>query len=217
VSAPLRNGPPAKADPSELWIRLSELPRPTSARYKFRARNEEVGDIVFRVLTADELSHVRVRAQKEAEAQLGEGAKIGSLAYEEEYEQQKAYQLLALACRQPDDVQFPTWMRPQDVRLALTDDEIAVALLAYAQFRRTSGPVISELTPEEMEAWIKLLQEGAGRFPLARCSGEVLIDLIMYLVSKQAPSATATSSAGSPPGEHSTPQPDVADEGASPA
>ena len=201
-----RNGPPKDTDASDLWVRLTELPRPTSSKHKFRARNEDVGELVFRVLTAGELSQVRSKANAETKKTLDDpDAKAGNLAYEEEYEQQKAYQLLALAARQPDDPQFPTFPRPADVRTALTDDEISVGLVAYAQFRRESGPIIAELTPEEMEAWIKLLQEGGSRFPLARCSGEALIDLIMCLVSKLPTSATGTSSAGSPQDEFASP------------
>lgn len=199
------NGPPKDAEPGELWLRLTELPRPVSGPHPFHARGTEVGKLVFRVLTAEELSFVRIEASRSTKAALGEDAKAGNLAYEEEYEQQKAYQLLQLACRQAEDRNFPAFPRPADVKAQLTDDEIAVALTAYAQFRRESGPMISMLTPAEMEAWIRILQEGASRFPLARLSGEALIDLIMYLVSKLGPSATATSSPGSPQGESASP------------
>ena len=204
------NGPAPATDASELWVKLTQLPRPVSAEHTLRARNEDVGAVVFWVLTAQELSSVRVEASKATKKLLGEDAPKGNLAYEEEYEEQKALHLLSLACRQPDDPRFPAFPKGELVRAQLTDDEITVALTAYAQFRRESGPIIAELTPDEMEAWIKLLVEGGSRFPLARCSGEVLIDLIMYLVSKLPTSATDTSSAGSPLDDSSTPTHDDA-------
>lgn len=214
--APAQGGghPPKGADASELWVKLSELPRPLSPEYTFRARGADVGTLRFWVLTAQELSWVRVEASRETKKLFGEDAIRGNLAYEEELEEQKALHLLQLSCRQPEDPRFPTFRRAAEVREALTDDEITVALTAYAQFRRESGPIISELTPEEMEAWVKVLMEGGSRFPLARCSGEVLIDLTMYLASKLRASATGTSSAGSPPDESSTPRPP---EGADPS
>ena len=199
------NGPPPSAEPSEFWVRLSELPRPVSDEYAFRARGDVVKPIVFWVLTAQELSSVRIEARRAAKAVFGEDAQSGDLAYEEEYENQRACSLLSLACRQPGDTRFPVFPSAREARVQLTDDEIAVALIAYAQFRRESGPIISELTPEEMEAWIELLREGGSRFPLARCSGEALIDLTMYLVSKLSTSPTAPSSAGSPPAAPSSP------------
>jgi hypothetical protein len=73
-------------------------------------------------------------------------------------------------------------------------------LSAYAIFRRESGPIISDITPEEMDAWVELLAKGASRAPLVRCSSEALTDLILYLVSKlKQASSTATSFAGSQP------------------
>lgn len=199
--------PVPKGDPSELWVKLTELPRPLSDEYTFHARGVDVGTLRFWVLTSQELSSVRVEAARETKKLYGEDAVKGNLAYEEELEEQKALHLLQLACRQPTDPRFPTFIRAADVRAQLTDDEITVALTAYAQFRRASGPVISELTPDEMEAWIKVLAEGGSRFPLARASGEVLTDLTMYLVSKLHTFVTPTSSAGSLPDGSSTPTP----------
>jgi hypothetical protein len=202
------NGPTKNDEPSELWVKLTELPRPLSEEMTFRARNEDVGTFKFWVLTAQELSTVRVEASRAAKKLFGDEAVKGNLAYEEEYEEQKALHLLALACRQPGDPRFPTFYSAGKARAELTDDEITSALMAYRDFRVRSGPMISELTPDEMEAWIKLLVEGGSRFPLAaRLSGEALIDLTMFLVSKLRTSATGTSSAGSPPAASSTPTP----------
>lgn len=201
----IKNSPPKDADPSELWVKLSALPRPVSAEHEFKAKNAEVGNFVFWTLTAEQLSWVRVEAHKATKALLGEETKPGIIAYEEEYENQRACFLLSLACRQAADPRFPIFATARGLREQLTDDEIAVALVAYAHFRRESGPILEELTPEEMEAWIKLLQEGASRAPLARLSGAAASDLILYLVSKLGTSATGTSSAGSPPAESATP------------
>jgi hypothetical protein len=208
----------AKVPPSSeapvYWTKLTELPRPTSEEVTVRVRGVEIEKKVrFWVLTAKELSHARVNASRDTQKLLGEDAKVGNLAYEEEYQQQVAYQLLSLAARQADATGFPFFPRPVDVRDQLTDDEIAVLMVAYATFRRESGPILDEITPDEMEAWIKLLMEGGSRFPLARWSGPALTDLAMCLVSKlKAASATGTSSPGSPLG--GSPSPSTDDTGA---
>jgi hypothetical protein len=202
-------GPAKGTDASELWVKLTELPRPVSQKFAFRAKGKDVGDLVFWVLTAGELSRAHAAANRSAKELLDDPeAKVGNLAYEEIYQDQKAIHLMAMVCRQPDDPRFPTFLSAADVRDNLTDDEIAVVLQAYGSFRRESGPIISELTPEEMEAWIQMLSEGASRFPLARLSGEAQTDLVMYLIGKvRTASSTATSSAGSPPDVSSTQTP----------
>lgn len=201
------NGPgkDEKADPGELWTRLTQLPRPKSEEYEFRARGEVAGRLVFWVLTASELATARVEANKATKAALGEDAKVGNLAYEEEYQEWLQIHILWAAARQLDDQRFPSFLSPKKLRELLTDDEITTVIRAYADFRRRCGPILSELTPDEMEAWIRLLQEGGSRFPLAACTTEALIDLISFLVSKLPTSPTGTSSAGSPPGEPASP------------
>lgn len=203
----MNRAPNPKDEPSDLWVKLTELPRPLSEEMTFRARNADVGTFRFWVLTAQELSTVRAEASRAAKKLFGDDAVKGNLAYEEEYEEQKALHLLSLACRQPGDPRFPTFYSAAKARAELTDDEISVALLAYGAFRRQSGPMIAELTADEMEAWIKVLQEGASRLPLARCTSEALTDLVMYQASKlkEAAFSTAISSAGSPPEGSSTP------------
>jgi len=201
------NGPtPAdEANSSKLWNRFSELPRPTSASHTFRARGQDVGTLVFRVLTSGELETAIFNAHTATSEKLGEGAK-GSVAFEEFYLERKGVELIVLACRQPDSPAFPVFTSAKDLRENLTDDEIAVLVAGYNIFRAESGPIVSQLDGAELEAWFQLLAKEASRRPLVSCSGEALTDLVMYLVSRlNAASSTATSSSGEPLGEPSTP------------
>jgi hypothetical protein len=191
---------------SELWIALSQLPRPVSPAHTLRAKGVEVGTLVFWVLTSDELAQTYVQAHKATRDAFGVDDAKGTIAYEEYYLEQKALHLIANACRQPEDVRFPVFPTAKDVRLHLTDDEAGVVLSAYNIFRRESGPILSEITPEVVDAWIEVLQEGASRLPLARCGGDAMTDLVMSLVLRlPRASLTATSSAGAPPDTSSTP------------
>lgn len=199
------NGPPKNANESATWVKFTQLPRPLSEPHVFRARGKDVGTLVFRVLSSAEYAGALVAAHTKSGEMLGADAH-GTVAFEELYLEQKGVNLIALACRQPESPDFPTFLTADDVRQNLTDDEIAVLLAAYAIFRRESGPIISELTGEELEAWFELVMKGASRFPLVRCSGDALADLVMYLASKlRAVTSTATSSPGSPPDASSTP------------
>src|SRR6185312_12030135 len=108
--------------------------------------------------------------------------------------------------RQPDSPEFPVFQTLAEVRENLTDDEAGIVLSAYSIFRKEIGPVISELTPDEMEAWIEVLERGVSRFPLSRFTGEALMDLLMYAVrTRKRDSSTVTTSSGPAAGEPSTP------------
>lgn len=207
VATPGPDGKPQPgANASELWIALSQLPRPVSQAHTLRAKGVEVGTLVFHVLTSDELAKTYVQAHQATRNAFGPDDAKGTIAYEEYYLEQKALHLIAKACRQPNDPRFPVFPTATDVREHLTDDEAGVVLSAYNIFRRESGPMLSEITPEALDAWIEVLKEGASRLPLARCSGEALMDLVMSLVLRQSTvSSTATSSAGAPPDTSSIP------------
>ena len=189
---------------SKLWVKFTELPRPLSEPHVFKAKGVEIGTLVFRVLSSGELESVIMRAHSVVTEKLGEGAK-GTVAFEELYIEQKALELMVLACRQPDSPDFPVFMNAADVR-NLTDDEIAVVIAGYNIFRAESGPIISQIDGNELEAWFDLLAKEASRRPLVACSGAALSDLVMYLVSRlKAATSTATSSPGSPLDEPSIP------------
>lgn len=191
---------------SALFLKLSKLPRPMSDPYVLRARGQEVGTTVFTVLSAGQLAGALASAHRETEKLLGADAK-SFVAYEEVFQELRACHVLALGCRQPESPEFPTFPGGwQTIRDELTDDEIAVLLEAYGSFRRETGPMLQEMTPEECEAMIELLAKGASRLPLSRYTGGALADLVMYLVSTRVTgSSTATSSSGSPAAESSTP------------
>jgi len=204
-AAPAGNGPPKGEDPVALVAKLSQLPRPVSAPHVLRAKGVEVGTVVFHVLSSGELLSVKANAHKATIALLGPDSK-GSVAYEEVYDDQRALGTIHLATRQPDSPEFPVFQTLAEVRENLTDDEAGIVLSAYSIFRKEIGPVISELTPDEMEAWIEVLERGVSRFPLSRFTGEALMDLLMYAVrTRKRDSSTVTTSSGPAAGEPSTP------------
>lgn len=187
-------GPPKDVSPGDLFRRLSERPRPTKAFTLPRLDGFEF-NVVLRVLTENELHFCRANAQKASKEFLGGEQKVGDLGYEEIYQNDVIVQLVCIACRDAEDPKFPAFPSAKAARLVLTTDEFAVLAAAYNEFRRESGPILSEITPSEMESWIRVLKEGASRVPLARLSGEAKSDLILALMEKL---SIATGSAGSP-------------------
>jgi hypothetical protein len=200
------SAPPKDVAPSDLWLKLTQRPRPKTV-VPFPSKDktiggESIGDVALWVLTESELHSVRANADKVAKEFCGATSKSGDLGYEDAYRNEAVFQLVCIACRNPSNLSQPAFVHPKLARQILTTDEIAQLAMAYNAFRLESGPLVSEMTAEEMEAWLQVLREGGSRVPLARLSGEALSDLVMFLVSKLTPS-TGTGSAGSPPGEPS--------------
>lgn len=201
------SGPPKNVEPTALWLALSTKPRPVSivdfpaSKLPGGGVGESIGKVAIRVLTEHELHGCRVNAERTAREMLKDDAKPGNLGYQDIYNNELAFELVYMACRDPDDHGRPVFLHPKLTRELLTTDEVAVLLDAYNLHRAESGPILAELTLAEMEAWIAKLQEGGSRVPLASLSGEAKSDLILHLVRKL---STLTGSAGLPPAEPSS-------------
>lgn len=202
-------GPPPNVEPTELWLRLTQRPRPFTvidfppSKLPGGKPTDPIGKVAIRVLTEHELHECMANAQRAAKEYLkgDTDAKQGNLGYEDIYRNELTFELIYNCCRDPNDINRPVFLHPKLTRKFLTTDELAVLLDAYHLFRSESGPIISEMTVEEMDAWIAKLREGGSRVPLARLSGEAKSDLILYLLEKL---STLTGSAGSPPGSTSS-------------
>jgi hypothetical protein len=193
---------PPKIQPSELWLQLIARPRPTTT-VEFPTRSGTVGKVKIWILNEEELHGCRKDARDEAVSRIGSDPK-GDTAFEDIYRNELVIQLLCRACRAVEDPQHvPAFPTPSIARKVLLTDEWAVLFDAYNKYRAESGPMISEMTVPEMNAWIRELQEGGSRVPLARMSSEGLTDLVMHLVALHTNSSTGNGSAGSQPDESS--------------
>jgi hypothetical protein len=196
---------PEKA--SELWQKLSERPRPsTTVPFPVPKGEKSPGDLVLWVLTDSELMSARANADTAAKKVLLGDIKPGDVGYHDIYSSECAVQILMRAARDPKSPNYdlPLFPSPERLRAKLTTDEISALIMSYGEFRRERGPYLSELTEPELEAWVKVLMEGASRVPLASLSGEALKDLIMYLGWRLRGSPTGTFSAGSPQDDSSS-------------
>jgi hypothetical protein len=198
--------PPKGTDSGELWRKLTALPRPVSDPLDFpeAVNGKPVGQYRLRVLTEGELHYVRREADVAARRMMGQEApKNGevSFGYEDIYRNELSVQLVTLACRDVDHPHvLPAFISAKAARERLSTDQFGVLVSSYNHWRRDIGPELSELTKEEMEAWVKILMEGGRRAPLARLTSEALTDLVMHLVAQVSRSA-ASGSPGSPPAD----------------
>ena len=209
------NGPPANVDPADLWAKLTSLPRPTK-EVTYPRRHPLTGEwledkVSVQVLTEGELMGARAAADIYAKSLLKDAQKSGdaNLGYQDIYRNALVVEVIVRAYRKPTmPGNPPAFPNPDLARRYMTSDEFGVLFQAYCDFQAESGPIISQMEPAEMDAWLERLAEGASQVPLAVLSSDAKNQLLEHSASRLYRSRTDSGSAGQPPSESSfeTPQ-----------
>jgi hypothetical protein len=203
-----QGGPPRDYEPTELYTALMARPRP----YKdvewpgTGSDGKTLGTIRLWVATVSELLSCRANAQNAAKEMLRGETKLGDMGYEDIYRDEVIVELLSKVCRDPKADGAPCFPSAKWLRQQLTVDEMTVLVGHYNEHQRKCGPIIADMSAEELEAWIDMLVGGAsepGPLSFARLSSEMKTDLILGLAARLRKLRTASGSAGSPPGESS--------------
>lgn len=198
-------GPPTDITGSELWRRLSELPRPHEiVDYPREHEGKPVGQLAIQVLTQEEQTAAAVAAETTTrrllklagkEVPRADEAKQG---YVDTYDNECAVELLFRACRDPKDTTRPCFPSTGAIR-SLVSDEVGILVNLYHQVQARIGPIVSTMSDEEFDAWVELLATGASTYPLERLSWGARTDLAARMALLLWESRTGTSSSGSPP------------------
>lgn len=202
-------GPPAHVEPTDLWTRLTTMPRPHT-EVAFPRKDPTTGEmmtdkVVIWILTESELMASRASADAYARELLINPQKSGdaNIGYQQIYNNAVVIECVFRCCRSTLNVKLSAFPSTVMMRKYLTSDELAVLFRAYCTFQAESGPMLSSMTKEEMDAWIAVLKEGGSRLPLSRLPLESVTELLMHSVSFLPKSQTDSGSSGSPPSESS--------------
>lgn len=218
------NQPPANVSPSELFRRLTEMPRPhTTFRYprKDPATRDLVEiEVAIWVLTESELQSARASAELYAQDLLkgnpnklptvavvdgaAEAFRRGSVGYEEIYRNEMVVECVVRAVRDPKNLRLAFFPNAQLARKHCTSDEFAALFEAYCAWQAESGPLVGEMDPETQDAWIARLEEGGSGVPLALLSSVAQSRLLMRLISDRRKSREGSTSSGLPAGGSSS-------------
>lgn len=193
--------PAAPVSDSELWQKLSTRERAHRVvPFPVRRGAEAVGDVAIVALSAREKTTALAEASRVARSYIKERVQNGEHVegYEQVYANLVATEILQHACRRTDDIMIPIFPGAAAIRESFTYDEVGALMGAYAEVQAELGPIVSELSPEELDAWIARLTAG-GRAQLGFFSREALIDLASGLAARIATSQTDNSSPGSQP------------------
>lgn len=203
------NGPPTNIAAGDLWAQICAIPRPSRVADFPRldpASGKPVARVRLMVLTQEEQMLCASAAEKITRAMLkdvpkGDDARRG---YDDVYNNAAAIEILFRACKKEEDATASFFPTPQAIRQALSIDEVGVLFSEYLMAQTELGPIVSKMSPEEMDAWVERLGEGGAMFPLASLSSEMLTSLAFGLACQLHALRTATSSVGSPLEEPAT-------------
>lgn len=187
-------GPDKNIPASELFLKLMETPRPSEV-VDYPRKDESgnpVGKLRIQVLTQEEHDRARIAAHRtmkeqglDREDMLGESVKevLGDTV---------ARELLAMACLTesgPDDGNGrPMYGRVfQDAKdlKKIRSDEIAVLFNRYMFIQAKYGPFETIINDEEeLNAWVKRIEEGGSGFPLLQLPLPALVELTSLLARR---------------------------------
>ncbi len=193
-----------KLEPSELWLALNALPRPTREvpfPRNFPGTDTPVGALVMWPLTQEEQMAANAEADRWTKALLKDPQRKeeANLGYQHTYTNEVAVQVLHRACRDPKNLERPAFPSPKQMRSAFSTDEIGVLFSTYCTVQAELGPIRASMSKEEADALIIRLAEGGSAFPLDSYSWEQQRTLALSMASRLVSCWTAMSSAGLPP------------------
>jgi len=199
--------PPTDIPPSELWLKIQEMPRPHIV-VDFPRKDYEgnpICKIALWVLTQEEQVSAAASATKTTKTLLKDLTLVNgeqARGYEDVYGNEAAVEVLFRACRHPEDVKRPFFPNTAGVR-KLSVDEVGVLMNYYYEAQAKLGPIVSYMSEDEYEVWVKRLAEGASTFPLEQLSSALRNELMLRMALHLHVLLTANSSAGSPPSDTS--------------
>jgi hypothetical protein len=194
------SNPPSHLTASELWLALQPTPRPHRV-VDFPRKTPDgtpVGQVAMWPLSQEEHCMATAAAEKYVRRLLPE-TKKDALGYENLYGNAVATEMMFLACRDMRDITRPAFPSAQAIREVLTVDETAVLFEHYLSVQLEVGPIVSQMSTKQYEAWIARLVEGQNAFPFDLMSSAVQKALLRRMASQLRSLQTATFSAGSPP------------------
>lgn len=189
--------------PRDLWQQLTAMPR-AHRMIDFPRKGPDgnpVGELAMWVLLQEEVISATGDAEKRVQRMLKDAG--GKEGYDSLMELWLSCELLFRCCRKPEDISKKLFPTVEDIAKHLTTDEIGVLVFNYRTVQSELGPIVSEMSQEEMDAWIEKLAKGGALFPFDLLSTGMRNRLMIYMASRLYPSPTDSSSPGTPPGSAS--------------
>lgn len=194
--------PPADLSPSELWVALTQTPRPFKVVDFPRAdpiTGEPMGKVAIWCLTQEEQIAASAEAERVTKKLLKDPQREGeaNLGYTTIFSNEATVQVLFRACRNVKDIMRPVFPSASMLRKQLSVDEISVLAVLYMQVQSSVGPIVASMTPEEEKLWIGRLADAGDVFPTASLTLREMEALLLSSAKQLVSFWTERPSAGS--------------------
>lgn len=189
--------PPTDKEPSELFKKLMESPRPSELvdfpRYDDTGKS--IARIRMQVLNYAEYDECRLRAQEWLDKKLPHKESREGQAAREVLGDRVAKEIVTRAAltekpisgseETPQGARYARIFRSADDVDQLTADELTCLWMAQQMVQTKYGPYEGNLESEaQITAWMKVLVEGASTLPLSQLSWHQLAELTLSLASR---------------------------------
>jgi hypothetical protein len=164
---------PKDMPPGRMLQRIIErgrLPNATIDFPRYDAEGNAVAQVYLRPLTQGEVDGARANAIAYVAEVLSSQRKPD---WKPEELEDNAFiaEILAVACRDPDDQSKPFFEHGVvEARMHCTTEEMAMLFAAYNEVREKSYPALREMSEAELLQLMRLLEEDAEQFPFWRVS-----------------------------------------------
>lgn len=178
---------PAHTAPGPLVQRLINrgcLPSATVDYPRLDDLGKPVCKVTVRLLTVREQDEALASARAYVSKMLASGKKGDGLDWRPDELEHNARitEILAMACREPDDLSKPFFEHGViEARQHCTAEELGVLANVYASLANRQAR-LGEMGEAEMEAFLRAVEEGALQHPFSYCSREQLEILLEYAV-----------------------------------
>lgn len=165
-------GPPKGVKLGRLMTAIRSRGRIPNATVDFPSltdTGEAAGRVYIRPLTQRELDCARANAYGYV-ADVLAGKNESKWKPEELEDNATCAEILAIACRDPEDPTKPFFEFGVLETRECTTEELAMLFMSYNAIKEQSYPTLASLTEEEMWEWTRALEEGADAFPFSRLS-----------------------------------------------
>jgi hypothetical protein len=187
-------GPSDTVSPSELFLKLLE-PQPSEVVDFPRrdARGNPVGQIRIQVLAQEDHDQARIDAHRKMKAGGLDKDDLASNTIQEVIGDAVARELLARSCLTVSGADFEDGKEPRYAHVfqsaeqlkKLRPDEIAVLFSAYMLTQAKFGPYEKFVgSADDVNKWVKRLEEGGSEFPLLRLQLPHLVELAFALAQR---------------------------------
>ena len=204
---------PSDITPAELWVKMTETPRPVTIVDFPRMVNDQTVQVAIRVLTQDEQMRCVMAAQTFARKELEKNKIVFDMSVDvvrQIVEYHNTIEVVFEVCRSPENYEVKFFRSREEIRKFLSADEVGVLAMEWLRFTSEVSPLMTEMSNAEMQALIEFIAAEGASLPLARLTPKATIRLLNFMASLLCKSPQDSDSPGLP--LESTPSESESDE-----